>query len=89
MYAPILLFVYNRPEHTRRVIESLQANAEAAESELFIYADQARHETDAPKKGRIAQGLYGRTERIPRTALLFLEASCSKLTRSAGLLALS
>lgn len=49
MYAPILLFVYNRPEHTRRVIESLQANAEAAESELFIYADQARHETDAPK----------------------------------------
>ena len=42
MYSPILLFVYNRPEHTRRVIESLQANAEAAESRLFIYADQAR-----------------------------------------------
>ena len=39
MYSPILLFVYNRPEHTRRVIESLQANAEAAESRLFIYAD--------------------------------------------------
>lgn len=46
MYAPILLFVYNRPEHTRRVIESLKANAEAADSELFIYADQARPETD-------------------------------------------
>lgn len=46
MYAPILLFVYNRPEHTRRVIESLKANAEAANSELFIYADQARSETD-------------------------------------------
>ena len=46
MYSPILLFVYNRPEHTRRVIESLQANAEAAESELFIYADQARSEAD-------------------------------------------
>ena len=46
MYAPILLFVYNRPEHTRRVIESLKANAEAADSELFIYADQARSETD-------------------------------------------
>lgn len=46
MYAPILLFVYNRPEHTRRVIESLKANTEAADSELFIYADQARSETD-------------------------------------------
>ena len=46
MYAPILLFVYNRPEHTRRVIESLKANAEAADSKLFIYADQARSETD-------------------------------------------
>ena len=46
MYAPILLFVYNRPEHTRRVIESLKANAEAADSELFIYAAQARSETD-------------------------------------------
>lgn len=46
MYAPILLFVYNRPEHTRRVIESLKANAEAADSELFIYADQARSKTD-------------------------------------------
>lgn len=46
MYVPILLFVYNRPEHTRRVIESLKANAEAADSELFIYADQARSETD-------------------------------------------
>ncbi len=48
MYAPILLFVYNRPEHTRRVIESLQTNAEAIESRLFIYADQARNEADLP-----------------------------------------
>ena len=48
MYAPILLFVYNRPEHTRRVIESLQTNVEAIESRLFIYADQARNEADRP-----------------------------------------
>ena len=49
MYAPILLFVYNRPEHTRRLIESLKANAEASESELFIYSDQARGEADMPE----------------------------------------
>lgn len=46
MLAPILLFVYNRPAHTRRLIESLKANAEAEESILFIYSDYARSEAD-------------------------------------------
>ena len=40
--APILLFVYNRPEHTRRCIESLLKNSLASESPLFIYADGAK-----------------------------------------------
>ncbi len=40
--APILLFVYNRPGHTRRCIESLLLNACACESPLFIYSDAAR-----------------------------------------------
>jgi len=37
--APIVLFVYNRPEHTRLMIETLQKNHFASESELFIYSD--------------------------------------------------
>lgn len=37
--APIVLFVYNRPWHTRQTIESLQANELASESELYIYSD--------------------------------------------------
>ena len=37
--APILLFVYNRPEHTRRLIESLLKNDLASESPLIIYSD--------------------------------------------------
>lgn len=41
-HSPILLFVYNRPTHTRRLIESLQANAEAAASPLIVYSDAAR-----------------------------------------------
>ena len=41
-YAPILLFVYNRPEHTRRCIESLLRNPLVSESNLFIYADGAK-----------------------------------------------
>ncbi len=37
--APIVLFVYNRPEHTRRTLAALAANPLAAESDLVIYAD--------------------------------------------------
>ncbi len=44
--SPILLFVYNRPEHTRRLIESLLANEEAEKSELYIYADNCRNDAD-------------------------------------------
>jgi hypothetical protein len=41
--APIALFVYNRPVHTRRTVEALLKNELAAESDLFIFSD-------APKK---------------------------------------
>jgi hypothetical protein len=40
--APIALFVYNRPEHTRRTLESLAANPEAVDSVLHVYADGAK-----------------------------------------------
>jgi hypothetical protein len=38
-FAPIVLFVYNRPVHTRKTLESLKANSLADESELFIFSD--------------------------------------------------
>jgi len=37
--APIILFVYNRPQHTMRTLESLHRNNLADRSELYIYAD--------------------------------------------------
>jgi hypothetical protein len=40
--APIVLFVYNRPEHTRKTIEALCLNTLAGESEIFIYSDGAK-----------------------------------------------
>ena len=45
-YAPILLFVYNRPEHLIQTMETLQNNTLAAESKLYIYSDAARKDTD-------------------------------------------
>ena len=40
--APIVLFVYNRSEHTRRTLEALQKNDLAKESVLYIFADGAK-----------------------------------------------
>ena len=37
--APIVLFVYNRPKHTRQTLEALAQNELASESVLYIYAD--------------------------------------------------
>jgi acetyltransferase-like isoleucine patch superfamily enzyme len=37
--APIVLFVYNRPWHTRQTLEALSKNLLANESELFIFSD--------------------------------------------------
>jgi glycosyl transferase family 2 len=45
--APIALFVYNRPEHTRRTVESLRANYLAPQSDLFVFADGAKNESTA------------------------------------------
>jgi FkbM family methyltransferase len=38
-WAPIVLFVYNRPEHTLKTLEALSQNELASESVLYIYAD--------------------------------------------------
>lgn len=47
--APIALFVYNRPEHTRRTLNYLQKNLLADESRLFIFSDAAKTEEDKAK----------------------------------------
>ena len=43
--APIVLFVYNRPYHTKRTIEALQDNTLAKDSELFIFSDAPKSKT--------------------------------------------
>ncbi len=37
--APIVLFTYNRPWHTKQLLDSLALNAEAKDSILYIYCD--------------------------------------------------
>ena len=42
--APLALFVYNRPMHTRITLESISKCEEADETELFIFADGPKPE---------------------------------------------
>lgn len=47
--APIALFVYNRPDHTRRTLSYLQKNVLADESRLYIFSDGAKTAADEAK----------------------------------------
>ncbi|MEO6851591.1 MAG: sugar transferase, partial [Mucilaginibacter sp.] len=53
--APIALFVYNRPEHTRRTISYLQKNLLADESRLFIFSDGPKTDADKAKVEEVRQ----------------------------------
>jgi hypothetical protein len=60
--APIALFVYNRPEHTSRTVESLRENGLAKDSDLFVFADGAREEAAVAlvkQVGRFVRGIKG------------------------------
>jgi len=59
--APIALFVYNRPEHTRRTVEALRRNDLAADSDLFIFSDVARN-VEAAASVRAVRDYIGRIE---------------------------
>ena len=59
--APILLFVYDRPEHTRLCMESLQRNHLADDSELFIYADAAKSEKDQKNVDKVRAYIHSIT----------------------------
>lgn len=46
--APIVLFTFNRPDHTRRTLAALAANGLASDSDVTVYCDAPRREDDVP-----------------------------------------
>lgn len=54
-FAPIALFVYNRPEHTARTLKFLQQNRLAAESRLFVFADGPKSSADEEKVAEVGE----------------------------------
>jgi hypothetical protein len=59
MLAPICLFTYNRPDETQQTVEALKRNLLAASSQLFIFIDGPKNETNTHKVNKVRQ--YAKT----------------------------
>ncbi|PTL33958.1 glycosyl transferase [Prevotella sp. oral taxon 376] len=59
--APILLFVYNRPQHVKRGLASLLQNAETGNSELYVFSDAARSAADEDAVRQVREIVRGTT----------------------------
>jgi len=80
MLAPIVLFVYNRPEHARRTVEALQKNDLADKSDLIIFSDGPKGNGDIEKVNDVRSYLktisgFKSVEIIERTENLGLAKS--------------
>ena len=53
--APVVLFVYNRPHHTKQVLDALSKNVEASDTTLFVYCDGAKNNATAEEILKIEQ----------------------------------
>ena len=51
--APVVLFTYNRPEHTRNTIEALAKNQLADQTDLYVFSDAAKKAGDVGKVEQI------------------------------------
>lgn len=79
--APIVFFAYNRPEHTRLVLESLRKNRLADESKLCIFID-------GPKPGASVETLEANAEvkKVVREKKWCSEVTIVEATENKGLI---
>ena len=55
MNAPVVLFVYNRLDHTMNVIESLSKNVLADQTDLYVFSDAAKTENGQEKVNAVRE----------------------------------
>ena len=56
-YAPIALFVYNRFEHAKKVIEAIKKNSISKKSNIYIFSDYSDDEIEKNKIKKIREYL--------------------------------
>jgi hypothetical protein len=53
--APVVLFVYNRPDHAHRTVDALKQNLLSEESHLTVFSDAPKSEAQAEKVREVRQ----------------------------------
>ncbi|MGD1842034.1 MAG: hypothetical protein ACFB0B_14235 [Thermonemataceae bacterium] len=53
-FAPVVLFVYNRPQHTQQTLEALAQNTLFKDTILYVYADGAKENATDDEQHKIA-----------------------------------
>ena len=76
-FAPIVLFTYNRPAHTRQTIEALQKNEYSDATELFIFSDGPRTVAHTEKVQSVREYL--------KTVTGFKKVTCTAREQNLGL----
>ena len=51
--APIIIFVYNRPIHTKKMLQALEKATLASESDVYIFSDGAKHSTQIDNVNKV------------------------------------
>jgi hypothetical protein len=57
--APVALFVFNRPDHTERTLAALRQNVLAPETDLVIFSDAPKRETQAEAVAEVRKVIKG------------------------------
>lgn len=73
----MVLFVYNRPEHTRQTVEALKQNIGAEETELYVFCDYPKKES--------ARQLVEETRAYVKTITGFKQVHITMRTENWGL----
>lgn len=79
-FAPVVLFVYNRPEHTKKTLSALARNATACNTKLYIFADGPKENASESLIKKIKE-----TRDICRAAKGFNEVIISESEKNKGL----
>ena len=78
-FAPIAVFAFRRPDHLRRCLAALSAANGAGESQLIVFCDGARDESE--------RALVDRTREVARAASGFASVEVIEAQRNKGLAA--
>jgi len=78
--APIVLFIYNRPDSTKRLLDSLALNPEANQSQLYVFCDGPKQNCNIEVLAQISS-----TRSIVRSEKRFKEVIIIELESNRGL----